>query len=51
MVHVVSMDEVAIIVESTSFQSNDVRGAQYSLLLLCTDTHQHADRERGREAG
>lgn len=34
IVHVVSMLHVPIMVVSTSFQSNDVRGAQYSLDLF-----------------
>ncbi|KAK9045094.1 hypothetical protein V6N11_058983 [Hibiscus sabdariffa] len=34
MVHVVSMLEVPILLGSTSFQSKEVKGAQYSLVLL-----------------
>ena len=33
-VQVVSMDDVPMMLGSVSFQSNDVRGAQYSLVLL-----------------
>ncbi len=34
MVHVVSIDEVPTNEGSDSFQSNEVKGAQYSLFLL-----------------
>jgi hypothetical protein len=50
MVHVVSMLDVPIIVGSVSFQSNDVSGAQYSLLLFCiaTQNTKQAPREGER---
>lgn len=35
MVHVVSMLDVPMMLVSAVFQSNDVSGAQYSLVLFC----------------